>query len=132
MNTSVSVCNWPSSLKVTSCETSTLPLSRTVSLLLLPESPQLCSVTVRRQLGIRQGARRHHGIGDLDVLVRMLLAEADGVDGRVLFDTHQLQPGIERLLANGASDWRRRGDAWVGTLRNSALMLSERRGEASR
>ena len=37
-----------------------------------------------RQFGIRQGARRHDSVGDLDVLVGMLLAEADGVYGNAL------------------------------------------------
>src|ERR1019366_6251720 len=46
LNTRVSGCNCPFSLNVMSWETSTLPLSRTVSLLFAPESPQLCSVTV--------------------------------------------------------------------------------------
>ena len=39
LKTRVSLCNWPSDLSVTSCEASTLPLSRTLSLALLPESP---------------------------------------------------------------------------------------------
>ncbi len=36
------------------------------------------------QLGIRQGARGHHGVRDFNVFVGMLLAEADGVYGNAL------------------------------------------------